>query len=123
MLGLRQTVILLCLSITTLIGVPPSVWAQEGGGGTLRVEVKVSEAFVIEGEEGRSGIAATPQNRVSSGFARAVTMLEARFDVGAHGFALPPGSELQEPLNRAMLSLTRDPDRDATVSRSLDGGG
>ncbi len=46
-------------------------------------------------------------------------MLDSRFNVGSFAIALPPGSALREPINRAILEITRSPVWQRTVERYL----
>ncbi|GAB4547007.1 MAG: transporter substrate-binding domain-containing protein [Phycisphaerales bacterium] len=47
--------------------------------------------------------------RVNTQHPGELRMLEVRFDIGSYAIALPTGSALREPVNRAILEITRSP--------------
>lgn len=65
--------------------------------------------------------AAILRYHVNSGFGRDVRMLESKFNLGSYAFALPQGSDLVEPINRAILRVTHSPEWNRRVQEALSG--
>ncbi len=59
------------------------------------------------------------QYQIMQDFPGEVRVLEARFEPTQYAIALPNGSELREPINRAILEITREPDWGEVVAGYL----